>query len=247
MLLSVAANNGSGKEGVNRDVFTNKGDSMTDESKQNTGDTLLQMMRALPSWEAAISSTSQKIATPEMKQKVREIQHLYVGARGPMVVDVVASRRRRYETHVAGRIIPDYIANAEDQSLKALAGFGPRGVTLWSGEALTMVKVAEFLMTFSVDSDDEKTIANFAENSAHEETKFRAMQIRGIGPVLYEYLRLLSGVDTLKADSRVRESLGSLGIPAASFSDEGILEICRALAKECGCSLVELDQALWNR
>jgi hypothetical protein len=218
-------------------------------SNTNRGDRspILEMVRSLPAWNSAVVKLSTRVSSPEIKGKVVEIQNVYSGARGPMVIDVVASRRRRYETHVAGRIIPVYKENAQDFSLKTLAEHGPVGVTLWSGEARTIVQLAEFLLDFAEDKDEERTVASFASQSFDPEVRARAIEIRGIGPVLYEYLRLLSGVDTLKSDSRVREALGSLGIPEENFSDEGILNICKALAADCECNLVGLDQALWNR
>lgn len=207
----------------------------------------LHMMRSLPTWKSAIEKLAARVSSPEIQDKVHEIQTLYKGARGAMLVDVVASRRRRYDTHVAGRIIPVYKENARDLSIQALADHGPVGVTLWSGEAKTMVQLAEFILSFAKDLDDEKTVSSFAAQSSNPDVRAKAIDIRGIGPVLYEYLRLLSGVDTLKADSRVREALGILGVPQENFSDEGILNICVALADEVGCGLVDLDQALWNR
>lgn len=220
-------------------------DGVSDDRRDRNS--ISDLVRYLPAWESAVAKLSSRVSSPEIKSKVHKIQKVYKGSRGPMVVDVVASRRRRYETHVAGRIIPVYKENAKDLSLKALADHGPVGVTLWSGEARTMVQLAEFLLGFKEDGDDERTVASFANQSEAPQVRARAIEIRGIGPVLYEYLRLLSGVDTLKADSRVRKALGSLGIPEENFSDEGILNVCIALAADCDCSLVEIDQALWNR
>jgi hypothetical protein len=222
---------------------------MDDNIKNNRRDhnPILEMVRSLPTWNSAVEKLSARVSSPQIKAKVQDIQSMYRGSRGPMVIDVVASRRRRYETHVAGRIIPVYKENAQDFSLKTLAQHGPVGVTLWSGEALTIIQLAEFLLGFAEDQDDERTVASFSSQSAYPEVRAKAIEIRGIGPVLYEYLRLLSGADTLKADSRVREALGSMGIPEENFSDEGILNICIALAADCDSSLVGLDQALWNR
>lgn len=228
---------------LNLGVTMNK----TEHESSNSEEMMLQMMRSLGNWESAIDKVSARVSSPEIQHKVHEIQNLYKGARGPMLVDVVASRRRRYDTHVAGRIIPVYKENARDLSIRALAENGPVGVTLWSGEAKTMVELAEFMLSFETSQDDEKTVNDFAAQSSNPEVRAKAIGIRGIGPVLYEYLRLLSGVDTLKADSRVREELKKLGVPQESFSDEGILNICVALASEVGCDLVDLDQALWNR
>jgi hypothetical protein len=210
-------------------------------------DGITRMMTTLPAWDSAVEAVSIRVASAEIRDRVKNIQNLYIGARGPMVVDVVASRRRRYETHVEGRIIPVYKENARDLSLQALADHGPTGVTLWAGESRTMVELAQFILGFAENQDDEQTIANFATQSVDAEIRAKAIGIRGIGPVLYEYLRLLSGVDTLKADSRVREALGNLGIPEENFSDEGILKICISLASDCGATILEVDQALWNR
>jgi len=209
--------------------------------------TTLKIMKSLPTWKDAVEKIRTKVKSPENQAQVHKIKNTYLLARGPMVVDVVASRRRRYETHVEGRIIPVYKTNAKDLSLRTLASDGPVGVTLWAGEALTMKNLAHFLLSFAQDNDDELTVTNFATQSGDPSVRAKAISIKGIGPVLYEYLRLLSGVDTLKADSRVRLAIGALGIPESLFSDEGILEICRALATECGCTLVQLDQALWNK
>lgn len=208
---------------------------------------VLKMMQSHSPWNEAVRRVSELVRTQNAGSKASEIQQLYVGARGLMVVDVVASRRRHYESQVIGRILPQYRSSAQDLGLQTLAENGAGWIKMRTGESKTMSELAAFLMQFATTKDDEQTILNFANQSSRPEIKASAIGIKGIGPVLYEYLRLLSGVDTLKVDSRVRDSLKQIGVPEALFSDDGLLLVCEALAKECGCSLVELDQALWNR
>ena len=183
---------------------------------------------------------------PKVAKEAKRIQSLYRGERGLMVVDVVASRQRKYKSGVEGRILPAYRTEAPSLGLEWLSNNSPNFLRLRSNEADTMRELARFLLQFSQASDDEKTISEFVKASDRASIRAQAIAIKGIGPVLYEYLRLLAGADTIKIDSRVRASLRQLGFPQHYFSDQGLLELCKGLASSLGCSLVELDQALWN-
>lgn len=208
---------------------------------------MLEMLKTLPTWNSSVASLTRMIEKGNSRESAAEIQKLYVDKRGTMVVDVIASRRRRYESQVRDRILPEYARNAKDASLKALSEDEPTYLRLRNGESRAMSNLATFLLTFSDGGDDEDTVANFAKRSDDWGVRHEALAIKGVGPVLYEYLRLLSGVDTLKPDSRVRHSLYTLGFPVHWFSDEGVLQLCMQLAAAANCSLVELDQALWFR
>jgi hypothetical protein len=164
-----------------------------------------------------------------------------------MVVDVVASRQRKYESGVVNRILPEYRRQSFNLGMDWLSKNEPSFLRLREGEATTMKEVALFLQTFATNEDDEQTIQNFVAESAKPATRLRAIAIKGIGPVLYEYLRLLSGADTIKIDTRVRDSLRALGVPQHFFSDQGLLELSMGIAQTLGCTLAELDQALWLR
>lgn len=198
------------------------------------------------SFPEALERLRRVIEDPKVAKEAERIQGLYRGQRGLMVVDVVASRQRRYESGVEGRILPAYRAEAQSLGLEWLSKNSPNFLKLRSNEADTMRELAEFLLLFSQDGDDEKAISDFVKSSDRASIRARAISIKGIGPVLYEYLRLLSGADTIKIDSRVRGSLRHLGFPQHYFSDQGLLELCKGLSAGLDCTLVELDQALWH-
>lgn len=206
-------------------------------------------------WEQLRTRVRELLADGRPKQEGEALQKKYIGKRGLMVVDVIASAARGYKVHVEGRIIPKYKEYTEDLSLAFLQNNAPRIAGLREGEAETMSELAQLIMTFSrraisletwdEEENEEETVKRFAGASSKPVVRARALRIRGVGGVLYEYLRLLCGCDTIKIDSRVRSALRALGFPQESYSDLGLLEICSALATEVGCSLVDLDQALW--
>lgn len=193
----------------------------------------------------ALELIRQRIVDRNAKEEAMRIQNLYKGKRGLMVVDVVASRQRQYEAAVVGRILPEYKNQAKDLGLGWLSNNNPDFLRVRNGETDTMKEVAAFLKSFAEGDDDELAIQKFVSVSDRTSTRAKALSIKGIGPVLYEYLRLLSGADTIKIDSRVRASLRSVGIPQHFFSDQGLLDLCKGISQQLGCSLVELDQALW--
>ncbi len=200
---------------------------------------------SFPRLEGAIETLRTRLLEPRFTEAAQTIGALYTNQRGLMVVDVVASRQRRYEKTVLGAILPSYKETAGNLSLKFLAENPPHYLPLMQGEAQTMSALAQFLIGFGLTENDDVNTANFAKASWSPRIRARALAIRGIGPVLYEYLRMLSGADAIKIDSRVRLSLRSIGVPQHLFTDVGLVEVCRLLAQELNCSLVQLDQLLW--
>jgi hypothetical protein len=81
-------------------------------------------------------------------------------------------------------------------------------------------------------------------NGPHDAVK-AVLDVKGIGPALLEYLRMLSGANTIKVDVRVIKSLAEAGVPVELFKDAGIYEVCRQVALSLGLTLVELDSLLW--
>jgi len=183
---------------------------------------------------------------PDVKIAARQLPRLYIGQRGLMVVDVVASRQRKYEEYVKPKLLPTYVDRAKDLSLASLADKAPTWMKLRVGEALVMTQVAKQIIEYSKiisgTSEDELCKA-WAEDKAYSS---QVLEIKTIGPVLYQYLRMLCGADSLKSDLRVKRGLQKLGLPIQWFSDEGVLELCMVLANEIGCTLVELDQCLYK-
>jgi len=202
----------------------------------------------IPNWDVAVSAVRDSLRrNPNLSLKAREYGSIYRGKRGLMVVDVVASRKRRYDTDVVPRILPLYESKASNLSLLSLSSKSPKWLPLREGEADTMKLLAEALIDFGKSkelTDEEQIVKVWAEDEAASQ---EVLDIKGIGPVLLQYLRMRSGADSLKVDVRVIEELSGLGIPAHWFTSDGLLELCKEIAKEARCSLLELDQVLWHR
>ena len=201
----------------------------------------------IPGKEMAIVEIKKVLARfPEVTFDAQQLPKLYIGKRGLMVVDVVASRQRKYDEYVKPKLLPTYVAKATDLSLSTLSNNAPTWMKLRDGEALVMKKVAEEILTYSKlgnVSDEDELCRVWADDKIYSS---RVLEIKGIGPALYQYLRMLCGADSLKSDLRVKRGLKKLGLPVEWFTDEGVLALCEMLAREVGCSLVELDQCLYK-
>lgn len=173
----------------------------------------------------------------------------YANRRGSMVVDVVASRQRRYRSAVAGRIVPLYEETMGDPSLAALAESEPSFLRLRRDEATTMQRVAQELLRFGDGDDEESTVRQWAEavepvRFAHRLDPFVG-QLSGIGPALFAYLRMRCGADAIKPDLRVRAALSEVGLLVGS-SPAALLTVAEALASELDVRRLVLDQMLWT-
>jgi hypothetical protein len=204
-------------------------------------------MFELDNWDKAVSTIRARLeANPEIRSKAGDLAGTYVGKRGLMVVDVVGSMRRKYKEYVVPKLLPSYVEKAADLSLATLASTPPVWMKLKTGEAGVMTLVARGLIAHGkangLVSEDE--ICNHWAASGNYGSEI--IDIKGIGPALHEYLRMLCGADTLKVDVRVINGLKGLGINADLFTADGLLEVCKALAADIGCTLIELDQILWH-
>jgi hypothetical protein len=204
-------------------------------------------MFELDNWDKAVSTIRAGLeANPEIRSKAGTLAGAYVGKRGLMVVDVVGSMRRKYKEYVVPKLLPSYVEKAADLSLATLASTPPVWMKLKTGEAGVMTLVARGLIAHGkangLVSEDE--ICNHWAASGNYGSEI--IDIKGIGPALHEYLRMLCGADTLKVDVRVINGLKGLGINADLFTADGLLEVCKALAADIGCTLIELDQILWH-
>lgn len=202
----------------------------------------------VPNWNYAVEEIKKDLNNnPLLKVRASEYGMVYKGARGLMVVDVVASRQRRYDSYVVPKILPLYKNKAKDLSLLALSTKSPKWLPLRNGEAETMASLAKALLSYgnSQGIEGEESVVS---KWANDENAFqRVLEIKGIGPALLQYLRMRSGADSLKVDVRVIEELRALGIPVHWFAADGLLELCKVIAEEANCSLLELDQVLWHR
>ena len=199
----------------------------------------------IPNWEFAVNEIKRfLVAKPELELKAKSFGEIYRGKRGLMVVDVICSKQRNYEKRVLNDLLPKYIENTKDLSLKTLAANAPTFLKIMSAEPRTMQDVAIKLLEFGdknkiIDEDE------VCKQWANSETYWTLLQIKGMGPVLLEYLRMLCGVDTIKLDVNVGKALAKLGIKTLGYPTDIVVKVCHYLAKEIGCSLIALDQALF--
>lgn len=201
----------------------------------------------IPGWSKAVSDIRSTLdKNPELATKARNLAHLYADKRGIMIVDVVASRQRRYTSYVVPKILPLYEAKAKDLSIASLAAQAPSWLPLRHGEAETMQSVANALLSFGIKNKitDENELSK--KWAMDEIAASEILDIHGIGPALMQYMRMLCGADSLKVDVRVQNSLEAVGLPVSWFTADGVLSLCKQLSKDIGCSLLELDQALWH-
>lgn len=201
----------------------------------------------IPNWNHAVEQVKRVLGSDKgVKKKAQEYGLIYKNRRGLMVVDVVASRQRKYLEYVVPKLLPQYEAKAADLSLLSLAKKAPIWMPLRTGEAKVMQSVAKMLLNFGnrdgIKDENDICLAWAEDSSAHSDI----LDIKGIGPALLQYLRMRSGADSVKIDVRVMEELRNLRLPVEWFTSDGLLQICTELAREASCSLVELDQVLWH-
>lgn len=177
---------------------------------------------------------------------------VYADRRGSMVVDVVASRQRRYVGRVL-KIVERWEASSPDTSLRTLAdcGIDARTYGLKDAEARTIGTVATNLSEFGFErglNDNEacKAWADRCEGVEHSPSLDPVVgNVKGIGPALFAYMRMRSGSSAIKVDVRVRKSLRSLGFKIPD-SDHATIVVARAAAESIDVDLLVLDQLLWH-
>lgn len=194
-----------------------------------------------------------QILRPDFKQRAKALGTSYHSTRGTMIVDVIGSRQRRYVSYVQPKIIKPY-SEQRDGSLKDLAANPPSFLRLRDYEVPGMSKVAQVLLDygkeFGIENEEEICLSWSALPSIHDEqgpdaSVQKVLDVKGIGPALLEYMRMLCGANTLKVDVRVIKSLAEAGVPVLLFKDAGIYEVCRSIARNLNLSLIELDSLLW--
>jgi hypothetical protein len=206
----------------------------------------MNLATEIPNWKSAVTKIKNiLISNPNLGIKANLFGDIYKGKRGLMVVDVVCSRQRNYDKRLLADLLPQYESRAKDLSLKSLSMSAPTYLKIMKAEPLTMQLVAQKIMDFGLKNSlvNEDEICNLW---ARSDTYWLMLEINGIGPVLLEYLRMLCGVDTIKLDVNVGKALEVLGIATRGYPQNIVLLICNKLAKDVGCTLIELDQALFQ-
>jgi hypothetical protein len=218
---------------------------------------LLVFMRQHPGWDVAIANLRVLIEEHEgqLESLVGYVAR-YEGARAAMVFDVVSSPRHRYE-QVRPRVA-QFMGGFPALTLQQMAdGEGPsNGLGLSTERWETVKKVAKGFGRYrqirpdlSHASDDE-LVADWAAKTEPARLTPNLDPyvgvVKGIGIASFAYLRMRSGVDALKPDSRVRSRFAQLGFPTPQ-DDAALLLVGDAAAEEAGISRFALDQHLWWR
>jgi len=176
----------------------------------------------------------------------------FTNRRGSMVLDVVASRQRKYEQRVIP-MVQKWEVFAEGSTLEIMVtkGCPAKIFGLRSGEEETIVKIASnFLEYGNLNGirDENQICAKWAQEV--EDMRFAydldpvVGGVKGIGLALFNYMRMLSGSDTIKPDVRVKKKLEELGFKVPKC-DISVMFLCESIAQDLDISLVELDQLLW--
>lgn len=220
----------------------------------STNRTALDVLSGSPGWAKAVAELSQLAAHrgEQARDHARGYGRVYAGRRGSMLVDVVASRQRRY----AQRVLPTverWEASTSDHSLRALAvnGLDARTFGLKTTEAVTIQLVASNLSALACESelDEDDACRLWATNTEGVEHAPDLDPVvggvKGIGPALFAYARMRSGANAIKVDVRVKKSLRAIGFRVPP-SDHASLIIAHAAAEAIGVDLLVLDQLLWH-
>ena len=213
----------------------------------------LRLLRQHPGWAGAVARLTALAQTrgAEARAAAQQYPEVYAGRRGSMVLDVVASRQRRYVSRVLP-LVTRWQAAHPPGSLAALAESPPDALSygLQPSEPLTMRTVARNLLDLAerLHLKEDQACRSWADSVRgleHASTLDPVVgAVPGIGPALFAYLRMRCGADALKPDLRVARALRELGftVPGDSHS---IMVLARAAAAEIDFDLLSLDQLLW--
>jgi hypothetical protein len=214
---------------------------------------VLDVLRDRPEWPTAMERLRQLYARGGAAAQEAAVGYdqKYARQRGAMVVDVVASRQRNYQSKVR-RIVDRWREEAEEPTLAWLAANPPyrARLGLMASEPETMRQVAENLVAFahSRQLDEEEGCLLWAKEVDGLEHAHGLDPVvggvSGIGPALFAYMRMRCGGNAIKPDLRVRRELRRLGFVVPG-GEHAILVVAKATAADLGVDLLVLDQLLW--
>ncbi|CAB4558258.1 MAG: hypothetical protein ACK5CE_20940 [Actinomycetes bacterium] len=215
----------------------------------------LQLLKSRPGWNEALARLQDLLQSHGDRAKVNAMGFgiVYRDRRAAMVVDVIGSRQRRYESRVIGPggIVETFESAGETSTLAELASCSSfDGLGLRDGEAKTIRDVATGLFRYASERGlgEEEGVRQWADSTASLDLAFRLDPyvgiVSGIGSALFAYLRMRSGGDGIKPDVRVRQALTALGFDPPP-GDAALLAVCHAVAATTDIELLVLDQLLW--
>jgi hypothetical protein len=219
---------------------------------------VLDRLRTFPWWDGAAENLRRftEDHLVEAESDAQRYASVYTARRGAMVVNVVASRRRTYETRVKA-IVAKWEAANEDHSLDWLAEhpLDASQFGLMTDEVVTIHEVANNLRAFAIGQGlggphgDDIACGLWAKGCGELEHAPRLDPVvgcvKGIGIALFAYMRMRSGADAIKPDVRVRKALRALGFVVPD-DDHAVLVLAKAAATEIDVSRLVLDQLLWR-
>lgn len=215
----------------------------------------LLVLRQRPEWQAAVGRL--RTLADELGRAAHTAAQWYAmeyaSRRGSMVIDVVASRQRRYVKRVLP-MIKRWEADHPSPTLVVLAETPLDAATygLLPSEPVTIQAIARNLTQFirDLNTDEDSGCRTWADSVRMLEHAHRldpvVGAVSGIGPALFAYLRMRCGADALKPDLRVAKALRGLGFTVPG-DNHSIMVLARAAAAEINFPLLSLDQLLWNR
>lgn len=214
----------------------------------------LSALTQQPWWAAAIGELAR--LNDSRGQQATANANLFIEAykdRVPsMVVDVVTSRQRRYDSRVLQLVKRfDEEGGRATTCLESLAEDGSGLSGLRGGEDQTIRDVATGLLAagrVAGAASDRAALDAWCHMTqgleiAHNLDPYVG-SVKGIGMALFSYLRMRAGADSIKVDIRVKRSLRSLGFELPG-NDTATFLLAELAARELGVSLLALDQLLW--
>ncbi|BBY92309.1 hypothetical protein MGALJ_19780 [Mycobacterium gallinarum] len=219
----------------------------------------VDLLRSDPQWRHAVANLRdlKRDHGAHAETRAQNYAAEYDNARGAMIVDVVASRQRRYSTRVR-KIVADWKARNAEHTIAWLAT-QPLQRELYGlsdGEVTTIHEVANQLCAFvsregiTAREEEDRLCRIWADRYGAIEHAPRldpvVGSVKGIGLALFAYARMRSGADAIKPDIRVVRAMRSLGFLVPK-DEHAVLLITRAAAEEIGMSRLVLDQLLWWR
>lgn len=131
------------------------------------------------------------------------------------------------------------LANANIEDLNAIW----RNKRSWG----VATEIAKYLI--QVSEDDRDALRNWAKKSSLENWKKDPIgEIKGVGLITFQYLRMMGGIDTIMPDKIVKRVLSKLLYEAGIETpkdDLKFIKLIERVANYCSCRAIELCWASW--
>jgi hypothetical protein len=169
-----------------------------------------------------------------------------------ILVDAVLSMNRKYDSFVVPRVelIRKRGIKTLEEALKTIEGEGINGFCkIWNYNHPERVEILKRLINrylqvkkdLKID-DDLTALKEWGRRSTVRD--YKDLNVKGIGFVTYQYLRLMCGADTTKPDIHlkraVKEGTGE-NLPL-----EEVVQVVEETSKKLGIKARQLDYALWR-